>query len=640
MRLSSQRSTLLKSAPSPKLIQQKRGSEIASVSIETTAGALLLVKCTVSSLAADERAAILTVQYRDERFNLLAGPYPGFFHSDTAGQYRYLPIPTSAKGLHNFSEVIDVPDGAVYAKFSLRRWNSDVRLRSKKIEIDQVLWDDYLKSIDASRMGAASLRQVINQAVRRGDLKTSRSICAHLYRREKIESDGYRLQVLNGLWTELDSRWLPRVKLALRPQSSREGILHLLKVIYPQESSGGAVRNWDVVRCQAKLGLKPVVSLSISAEKPGTLAADDIRRDGMSEEVREGVLISCPQFSGFHRSQIPPDVLLEAEANFAADTLLKYGCDIVHATSGFKGFDNALKGMALAKRFDLPWVYEVRSFHEHTWGPPTSEILSAPLTQMRMEQEKRCMLEADVVITISEAMVEHLVARGIQREKVRLVPNAVSEDFLSPADSAGAAKLKEQFGLSDRVVVGYVSNMSAREGHSVLLKAFARVAAQNPKLVCLLVGNGREYTKLKLLGEQLGVSDRLIMPGELDHSIIKDVYSLIDIFVVPRVADFAADYVTPMKPFEALAMGCRLIMSDRPVAGEVVGKEERGLLFKTSDDGDLARKITQVLENDAAALSRASAGRSWIKKERTWERNALIYSSIYSELREKREFNA
>lgn len=632
--LSSEHSTTSKFTRSRKLMHPKRGDEIANASIETTGGALLHVKCTVEASESDGRAAILTVQYRDERFNLLAGPYPGFFHSDTAGQYRYLALSTSANALHNFSEVIDVPDGAVHAMFSLRRWNSDVRLRSK-IDIESLRWEDYIKSIDFSKLGASSLRQIINQAVRRGDLKIARSTCANLYRREKNESDGYRLQMLNGLWTELDSRWLPRVKPALPRDSSRAGILHLFKVLYPQESSGGAVRNWDVARCQAQVGLRPVVSLSVSTDMPATMVPGGVLRDGMFEEVREGVLISCPRFSGFKRAQIPPDILLEAEANIAANTLLAHGCDIVHATSGFKGFDNALKGMALAKQFDLPLVYEVRSFHEHTWGPPTSEILSAPITQMRMEQEKRCMLGADAVITISDAMVEHLVARGIPREKIYLVPNAVREDFLGPADPAGVAKLKEQFGLSGRVVLGYVSNMSAREGHSVLLKAFARIAAQNPKLVCLMVGNGREYNRLKLLGEHLGVSDRLIMPGELDHSTIKEVYSLIDVFVVPRIADFAADFVMPMKPFEALAMRCRLIMSDRPVAREVVGKEERGLLFKTGDDGDLARKITEVLRNDAAALSRASAGHAWVKNERTWERNALIYSSIYSELRER-----
>lgn len=635
---SSKHSTTFKSTPSPK-VQQKRGDEIASVGTETTAGALLHVKCTVAFLKADERGAILTVQYWDERFNLLTGPYPGFFQSDTAGQYRYLPLSTSDNGLNSFAEVIDVPDGAVYAMFSLRRWNSDITLRSK-LDIEQLRWEDYIKSIDSSKLSALSLRQITNQAVRRGDLKSARSTCAYLYRREKNESDGYRLQMLNGQWTELETRWIPRVKSGLPQDSSRDGILHLFKVIYPQESSGGAVRNWDVVRCQAQVGLRPVVSLSVSTELPATLAADGVLRDGIFEEVRDGVLISCPRFSGFKRSQIPPDILLEAEANLAANTLLVHGCGIVHATSGFKGFDNALKGMALAKRFNLPLVYEVRSFHEHTWGPPTSEILGAPITRMRLQQEKRCMLGADAVITISEAMVEHLVARGIPRDKIYLVPNAVREDFLSPADPAGAEKLKGQLGLSGRVVLGYVSNMSAREGHSVLLKAFARIAAQNPNLVCLMVGNGREYNRLKLLGEQLGVSDRLIMPGELDHSTIKEVYSLIDVFVVPRIADFAADFVTPMKPFEALAMGCRLIMSDRPVAGEVVGKEERGLLFKTGDDGDLARKITAVLRNDAAARSRASVGRAWIKNERTWDRNAQIYASIYSELRERYGINA
>jgi glycosyltransferase involved in cell wall biosynthesis len=158
----------------------------------------------------------------------------------------------------------------------------------------------------------------------------------------------------------------------------------------------------------------------------------------------------------------------------------------------------------------------------------------------------------------------------------------------------------------------------------------ARLHAAGRDVRCLIVGDGTIRDDLEKLAQKHGIADRTIFTGEVDHRTVRSYYEAIDIFVVPRRADYAADYVTPLKPFEALALGRPLIMSDRPVAAEIVGDEERGLLFKTGDHDHLATTIARLLDDPDRRRALVDAGRAWVETERTWRRNAEAYRRVYA----------
>ena len=50
---------------------------------------------------------------------------------------------------------------------------------------------------------------------------------------------------------------------------------------------------------------------------------------------------------------------------------------IIHASSGFRGYETALVGMALRDHLRIPLVYEVRSFFESTWTADHDRAVAA-----------------------------------------------------------------------------------------------------------------------------------------------------------------------------------------------------------------------------------------------------------------------
>lgn len=437
-----------------------------------------------------------------------------------------------------------------------------------------------------------------------------------------------RLRILHEQLLELDTAWLPRVPALSGYIPDPSSVLHLLKVVYPGESSGGAVRSASILKAQVKVGLKPVAVMPV-APPPGQ------DPDGMLETMYDGAKRVHLNFRALRANQLANATLLEFEAALIQKVCRKECASLIHATSGFRGYENALKGLAVAQRENLPMVYEVRSFHEETWRPLGSEGMSDQLTRMRKAQEDRCMQAADAVATISLAMIDNLRSRGIPENKIFFVPNSISGEFETLYDQCATAEIRKSHGFEGRTVLGYISNFSKREGHSVFLEAFALLAASRDDLHLLLVGDGSEREIIAGQAAELGLAERVSLPGNVDHEKIKAWYGAIDIFVVPRVADFASDHVTPLKPFEAMSQGIPVLMSDRPVTREIAGKDgQRAGVFRSGDPAALAEALRHALATPDELRARADAARRWVLAERTWSRTVSRYGDIYAKARD------
>lgn len=427
---------------------------------------------------------------------------------------------------------------------------------------------------------------------------------------------------------EQDPQWSIRIpgnwggQQRERRQGSPLRVAHLFKTSVPYENTGGAIRCMNMVKFQKQAGMDPMVVTPLGY--PGV----NISGEPWECDDIEGV----PHFrlNGIQRDDlrtIPSTRQLEYGALLTANLLREQGVDLVQASSGYRGYEQALVGLAVARKLGVPFVYEVRSYHEHTWRPMAEWVLESEFTKRRMAQEDRCMHEADAVVTICETMKKGLVARGIPEEKVFVVPNSVDLEKFKPRKLD--PQLRTQAGLREGLVTGYISNVSAREGHHVLLRAVALARAGGTDLQCLIVGTGPELEKLKELARALGIADHVVFTGDIPHERIADYYGLIDMFVVPRVADFASDFVTPMKPFEAMALGGAVVVSDRPALREVVEPGVRGLEFRAGDAAHLAEKLQELRLSPELKERLSGAGQQWVKDERSWPTTIRRYEEIY-----------
>jgi glycosyltransferase involved in cell wall biosynthesis len=184
-------------------------------------------------------------------------------------------------------------------------------------------------------------------------------------------------------------------------------------------------------------------------------------------------------------------------------------------------------------------------------------------------------------------------------------------------------------------VIAFIGSFYRYEGLDLLVQAFAQLAAAFPGLVLLLLGGGEVAGELRDQIRQLGLEDRVLMPGRVPHERIPGVYALTDILVYPRRSMRLTELVTPLKPLEALAMRKAVVASDVGGHRELLRDAETGLLFPGGDVAALAERIARLLNDQPLRERLAEQGRQWVLQEHSWQKTTAPYETIYARVLER-----
>ena len=402
----------------------------------------------------------------------------------------------------------------------------------------------------------------------------------------------------------------------------RGRVLHLVTDALPTTSAGYTIRTHEIALAQRAAGLDSHVVTRCGY--PVTQGQIDGRRLVLLDGVPYHRLLPW---------RMPGRAVAVASVNLelAAGLTSRIRPAVLHAASNFA---NARLALALRERYGLPVVYEVRGFWEDTWlsrHPDPERLAGSELYQRNRVLETRCMLAADLVVTLGEAMREEIVARGVPAEKIFVVPNAVSGEFLEPLPDAAA--LRGELNLDpDEYVVGVVSSLVPHEGIGTLLEATAILRARRVPVRALIVGDGPERAALQRQAAQAGLAEAAVFTGRVPAAKVRQFHALLDIFVVPRTSDRVCQLVTPLKPVEAMASGLCVVTSQVKALTEIVKHEVTGMQTVPQDPVSLADCLERLLYSPDIRRKLGDNAREWAARDRTWAHGAARYRDAYARL--------
>jgi glycosyltransferase involved in cell wall biosynthesis len=348
----------------------------------------------------------------------------------------------------------------------------------------------------------------------------------------------------------------------------------------------------------------------------------------------------CRFFAGIGRQSLPP--LLHPETigtrhkglygrlfRIRLRSALAQGGPIVCFASSVKEAGIALDMRRRLGKNDARVVFEIHHLISRLKGGEEADSLYA--------LEKRVFLGVDLVVfncaTLQNACAGYLPEPrahvveplGYNERTIRPTrgPERVSaaSEFCSvlPGEYDGgqalAGALPEPSELSGIVNLAYVGSLQQGKGVENLLRALALL--ENNFVLTVIGGTPEaDYRFLRLLAEELHLTDRVRFTGQLEQTAIAERLADCDIFVIPMNTE--EDFFAPIKMYEA--QGLALPIAATPVPSLLRGLKDgvNALFAESTEPGDLAALLWRLAaepdlrrsmrRNNAAASKKLSAG--------------------------------
>jgi glycosyltransferase involved in cell wall biosynthesis len=182
----------------------------------------------------------------------------------------------------------------------------------------------------------------------------------------------------------------------------------------------------------------------------------------------------------------------------------------------------------------------------------------------------------------------------VTAEKITVLPNA------TPPRAAAAPRPGAAMGPLHIVFLG---QLGARKGAPQLIEALASLAGRGD-WAATMAGDG-EVVQCRERVKQLGLADRIAIPGQLDAPAAAQLLGGADIFTLPSFAENL-----PMAILEACAAGVPVVATPVGEIRDVIEDGRNGLLVEPGDVAGLAQALQRLLDDPALRQSLGAAARA------------------------------
>ena len=211
---------------------------------------------------------------------------------------------------------------------------------------------------------------------------------------------------------------------------------------------------------------------------------------------------------------------------------------------------------------------------------------------------------------------------------IKVGPCGVDLDQFNPdrIEPNRIAVWKDKLGLRGKKVVLYHGQLEMGDPGTVLLEALTRIKTTMP-FKLLIVGGGAVQQRIIEQASRIGLADRIAATGYVPFEEIPVLLALADVAVALFPDDAYSRCKSPLKLYEAMAMGVPLIATRIGQATEVL--PDCGVLIPPGDAESLENALLQLLENPEQARQLGQKAHGQALARHSWKSLAETFLALY-----------
>jgi len=210
--------------------------------------------------------------------------------------------------------------------------------------------------------------------------------------------------------------------------------------------------------------------------------------------------------------------------------------------------------------------------------------------------EKFILNKFDIISTISQMMKNKIVQKGIDRDKIYILPNWADTENIHP--DVNNEYLRKQFSIKpEQKVILYSGNIGEKQNLKSVINVAEKMQTGNKNCIFLMVGDGAAKKRLTDDVKKRNITNISFLPLQP----IKDFAALLtmaDIHLITQDKNIS-DYVLPSKLTNILSAGGVSIISAKPKTelSQLVKNHGIGYLINPDSESELYDAINHLLAN-------------------------------------------
>lgn len=230
-------------------------------------------------------------------------------------------------------------------------------------------------------------------------------------------------------------------------------------------------------------------------------------------------------------------------------------------------------------------IYTAHGFHFHKSSGWKNWLFYYPI-------ERFLARKTDMIITINQE--DFAVAQKYGTKYKRYIPGVgVDTEYISGMEADRDLELSEHYHIpKNAYVIMTVGELSDRKNQITVMEALGQL--KDREWYYILAGTGDKKEELQNVARRLGLEDRVIFTGFLNHDEVLKLDHVVDLGVIPSVIEGLG-----IAGIEFLAAGTPIVGSKVHGIKDYLIEGENGILCDPHNVSEFARAIRKMMDDKA-----------------------------------------
>ncbi len=239
---------------------------------------------------------------------------------------------------------------------------------------------------------------------------------------------------------------------------------------------------------------------------------------------------------------------------------------------------------------------------------------------------------ADRIVCVSRATKEECIKRGVQQDKIKVIPNGINDEIYINEDKRILRKefeKKFKINLNDKKVLLSVGRLMKRKGiHWFVYEVIPLILEEFKNFIYLIVGAGPMKNRIEEIIKEKKLENRVVLFGKIDDRELKLIYNICDIFIMPNIhieRDFEGFGIVAIE-----AASCKVPVVASCIEGitDALMDGKIGSLVISLDAIKFSREILKLLKDDELRRKKGEEARKLVINNFLWEKVIREYGEL------------